>query len=161
MTEPVAEDRPGAREAGVDPKAWVGLAIAGLAVTLFFAGCSRGGRPSVLLTSPSADGRFRAEVDVNRRANDRPHYLCLRVTIRDGQGNVLAVAETGASSRQRWRLAWDEANRLWLYSADRGTSYWERGNAGWAERLAAPGSISPRPPEEIRLEMERAAASRH
>jgi hypothetical protein len=98
-----------------------------------------------------------AEAEVNRRANDRKHYLCLRIAIRDPNGDALFATQTGASSRMRWRLAWDEANRLWLYGADRGTSYWERQADGrWEERVVAQVKEPPALPAEIRLELERA-----
>jgi hypothetical protein len=123
-------------------------------------GCRQSERRGTLFVLPSSDGRLVAEADVNRRANDRKHYLCLKIEIRDTDGAVLLATQTGASSRMRWRLAWDAGNRLWLYSSDRGTCYWERQADGrWEERVVAQVTDPPAPPAEIRLELERAGRS--
>jgi hypothetical protein len=127
---------------------------------IFQLGCRHGERQETLLAIPSSDRQLVAEADVNRRANDRKHYLCLRITIRDVEGTELLATQTGASYRMRWRLAWDPVNRLWLYSSDRGTFYWERqGDGRWEERVVAQVKDPPAPPAEIRLELERAGRS--
>lgn len=108
-------------------------------------GCRRGERkpPAPI---KSTDGKYTIQTFINDSRHDPTTYLCVGIVIRDERNAVAHIEQTGASSRMRWQVAWDEEGRAWLKSSDIGTSYWEReANGVWKKYGHTPGT-KPIPP---------------
>jgi hypothetical protein len=99
---------------------------------------------------PSPDGQFLLVIDVNQSQADLGKYLCLQLVIQDSSRSPVYQEQTGASSTARWEVTWDDDNRVWLYSADIGTYYWEqRTDNTWVKFTYAKQENPPSPPDAI------------
>lgn len=61
-------------------------------------------------------------------------------------GGTLAAPPERLSQRHRTYLLWDAADRVWAYSGDVGTFYWERDADGWRKHAWVDGGAAA-PPE--------------
>ena len=71
-------------------------------------------------------------------------------------GATLAAPAERFSQRHRTYFLWDAADRVWVYSGDVGTFYWESGASGWQQHAWADGKV-PAPPELTKLVPQLAA----
>jgi len=133
---------------------WVPLT----ALLLTIVGCGEGVKPGgnfpQVIHSP--DEQFVLVIDLNQSKSDLTKYLCLKFTIQDADENVLFQEQTGASTTMRWKMAWDEDSRVWLYSSDIGTYYWEQQAEGiWDRFTYVELDSPPHPPAAIAAELEK------
>jgi len=136
------------------PRARFGSVL--LVVSTLVAGCDRSSRTAdvgaPLVPMTTTDGRWSVVAAVSTSG---PRSGCVQFKIRDAQGHMVHREQTGASQRMRWEFAWDDADRLWFYSGDIGTSYWERQDDGVWKReepgvRKRNGDPVPPPPRRIR-----------
>lgn len=137
-------------------RSWLGAAfgcgcllavgIPALMALSFFGDRQRGpaaapGEATVARPALSPSGRYRLVVLEGGSRESRVRFWLVTPAGEDNillsGGEVLPAAETA------W-FAWDSGDRVWVYSSDRGTSYWEpvRGG-GWSRRRYSAGGPDP------------------
>jgi hypothetical protein len=97
-------------------------------------------------TSPS--GRYRLVVQAGGDAANGPYQRFEVYPARQPAEKLFAAPEH-FRTRDRTYFVWDRADRVWVYSGDVGTFYWERRTATAWEKIAARPDAKLRPPAPI------------
>jgi hypothetical protein len=148
---------------GIDHLRRIGFLLAVL-IPMAVLGCGPARTTGVADSRPgtvvSPDGRWSVVTSIN---GNKPSDPCIQLEIRDASGGVVHREQTGESDRMRWEFAWDDEDRLWLYSGDIGTFYWERRDGIWTRSAVAARARSGDPllvPPERILDHERRVGHR-
>lgn len=76
--------------------------------------------------------------------------------VEDASGRVVLDPPDRWDPRHRLLMVWDNADRVWVYSADVGTYIWSRSASGWSKRpyansgLTAPEALQSAVPGRFR-----------
>jgi hypothetical protein len=77
-----------------------------------------------------------------------------RIRVEDAAGGTVLAPPDRWSPRHRTYILWGEGDRVWVWSADVGTSVWEPADGGWSPADTDPARRPP-PPALLRREVPR------
>ncbi|MFO0914577.1 MAG: hypothetical protein U0795_16585 [Pirellulales bacterium] len=107
-----------------------------LAISLAF-GCS-GSTHSDLAPISSSSGTRTLNLSINDSHDAPKGYLCLRYSVKDGAGTVIATVQTHASTVQKWAIGWYDDSTIVLDSSDIGICAWRIDEGGTIAELPSP-----------------------
>lgn len=132
----------------------IGVAAGALAVTLLSGGGWHGRDPAEALPDRSAESPTRRYVLMVTEGSDGSarvrQFSILDRGSPSGQTVAFACPDR-FRTRDRLHFLWGEGDRVWVYSADLGTFFWEPvGDGSWRKQILAAAKSPPSVPAALR-----------
>jgi len=100
---------------------------------------------------PSPDGTYVLRSWINNLQSGGGTFHCVEFEIENRSGSIVHHEQTHAPGSTRWRIGWDDRNRVWLNNVQTGMEYWELGPDAIWRRSAYDKQSGLTPPKSVAL----------